>query len=151
MKVTRVNFTFYRMADELIPKWLNNTFDNISDIATNTLPPLEHVIWNRAFLSWIIYWEWHFNHWCCTRTQSCTLRHFIARSVDTPSSLHLIHMFQFDLNGLLWPPLTKNRSSLKSHSWRSYLYHISYLLSIFTGLKKCKFIFLPDSKSLINK
>ena len=39
MKVTRVNFTFCRMADELIPKWLNNTFDNISDIARNILPP----------------------------------------------------------------------------------------------------------------
>ena len=144
MKVTRVTFTFYRMAGGLIPKWLNNTFDYISDIARIAPPP----------------------PWAC----------------------------YFDLNSLLWPSLTKNHFSSKSHSWIPYLYHnyllsiylsihtitiyylciytitiyylsiytitiyylsiyiiTIYYLSIYTELKKSKFIFLPDSKSLINK
>ena len=145
MKVTRVTFTFYRMAGGLIPKWLNNTFDNISDIARIPPPPP------------------HPPHpWAC----------------------------YFDLNSLIWPSLTKNHFSSKSHAWIPYLYHnyllsiytitiyylsiytitiyylsiytitiyylsiytiTIYCLSIYTGLKKSKFIFLPDSKSLINK
>ena len=81
MKVTRVTFTFYRMAGGLIPKWLNNTFDYISDIARIAPPPPP---------------------WAC----------------------------YFDLNSLLWPSLTKNHFSSKSHSWIPYLNH-NYLLSIY--------------------
>ena len=151
--MTRVNFIFYRMPSGLIPKWLNNTFDNISDIARNV------------------------PSWACYLKSDLSFMNNLFRVAFQPLVLHahsVLHFAAFH-SEVGWHSIIVPLFTCFSLTWTAYsgrlerktglhqrvtleyhIYTISntiiiYYLSIYTELEKWKFIFLPDSKSLINK